>query len=428
MTPERILFGDFELDATNFELRRGPTRIKLERIPMDLLILLARNEGRLVQRTEVVETIWGKGRFLETDSAINTAIRKVRRALGDNPTHPIMIDTIPGKGYRFIAIGTRQGAADNAKALYAKGLHFWNRKTPDSYLQAIQFFQESIDSDPEYAMPYLGLAKTWILFGIHGLQPSADVYPRARAAASKALELDSQLAEAYAAMADVIKGYDWDWEGAESYYQRALKIDPKCGIAHQWYANLLSIVGRHNEAIQHASEARTLDPLSVGATGFVGFTYFRARRYQEALRESESALTLEPNSPIANWFLGQVLTTLKRFPEAEIAFSKAVEESHAASMYLSALGYLYATSGDRVRASEILARLQCRSLEHYVSPLDIAIVSAAMGEMDAAFECLNTAVQGRVMRLTELTMPMFDSLRDHPQFHALLIKLALNAG
>ena len=107
MTVERILFGEFELDVTNFELRRGVVRIKLERIPMELLILLARNSGKLVQRAEVVETIWGKGRFLEVDSAINTAIRKVRRALGDDPRHPAIIDTIPGRGYRFVAAGTK---------------------------------------------------------------------------------------------------------------------------------------------------------------------------------------------------------------------------------------------------------------------------------------------------------------------------------
>ena len=428
MKAERILFGEFELDAANFELRRGTVRIKLERIPMELLILLERNNGRLVQRTEVVEPVWGKGCFLEADSAINTAIRKVRRALGDNPKHPVIINTIPGRGYRFVASGTKQDAPQNAKALYAKGLHFWNRKTPDSYLEAIRLYQESIDIDPNYALPYLGLAKAWIMFGIHGLQPAHHVYPRARAAAAKALELDSGLAEGHAAMADVIKGYDRDWVGAENHYLRALEIDAGCGLAHQWYANLLSITGRHDEALRHALEARTLEPLSVGATGFVGFTYFRARRYQEALRESRSALTLEPNSPLANWFHGQVLAALNLFPEAEQAFTKAAEQSQAASMYLSALGYLYAVAGDRECASEILMRLQRRAVERYVSPLDMALVCAALGQVDAAFEHLETATRERVMRLTELTMPTFDLLRDEPRFDALLTTLGLRAS
>ena len=238
-------------------------------------------------------------------------------------------------------------------------------------------FQRSIDVDPGYSLPYLGLAKTWILFGIHGLQPAHDVYPRARAAVSKALELDCDLAEAHAAMADIVKGYDWDWVGAEAHYLRAQRLDPQCGIAHQWYANLLSITGRHEEALQHAMKARTLDPLSVGAAGFVAFTYLRARRYREALREAESAVTLEPNSPIANWFLGQVLAALKRFQEASSVLLRAVEQSQSASMYVALLAYVYAESGDSRRASEFLIDLQRRALDLYVSELEISLIYTA---------------------------------------------------
>ena len=427
MARDLVRFGDFELDPANYELRRGSDRIKLERIPMELLILLANNDGRLVHRSEVVEVIWGKDCFLESDSAINTAIRKLRRVLGDHPKDPVFIATVPGKGYRFLRASGRQNIPVEAKALYSRGLHFWNRKTPESYIEAIKLFQRSIDVDPGYSLPYLGLAKTWILFGIHGLQPAHDVYPRARAAVSKALELDCDLAEAHAAMADIVKGYDWDWVGAEAHYLRAQRLDPQCGIAHQWYANLLSITGRHEEALQHAMKARTLDPLSVGAAGFVAFTYLRARRYREALREAESAVTLEPNSPIANWFLGQVLAALKRFQEASSVLLRAVEQSQSASMYVALLAYVYAESGDSSRASEMLINLQRKALDHYVSPLDIAIIYTALGQLDAAFEYLAIAFEQRIMRLTELEMPTFDSLRMDARFPALLSSMRLNA-
>ena len=261
MAPNRILFGDFALDPENFELRRGPERIKLERIPMELLILLARRQGRVVHRAEVVESIWGKDRFLETESAINTAIRKLRRVLGDDPSHPTFIETVPAKGYRFIAaIANHHGHAE-AEALYRRGLHFWNRKRPDLYMEAIGLYQQSIDKDPDFPLPYLGLAKAWIMQGIHGLQPSHDVYPRARAATERVLELDGNIAEAHAAMADIVKGYDWKWEEAERHYLRALQLDPACTLAHHWYANLLSVVGRHDQAVDHAIRARALDPL-----------------------------------------------------------------------------------------------------------------------------------------------------------------------
>jgi DNA-binding winged helix-turn-helix (wHTH) protein len=424
MTPDRIHFGDFELDAANFTLRRGMTRIKLERIPMEALILLAHSKGRLVQRAELFEAIWGKDHFLESDTAINTAIRKLRQVLGDDSKHPAYIETVAGKGYRFLP-GSSGHRPEEARTLYDRGLHFWNRKTPESYMESIRLYQESIDLDPSYPLPYLGLAKTWILFGIHGLQPPREVYPRARAAVARALSLDSRLAEGYAAMGDIEKGFEWNWERAETHYLRALELNPRCGIAHQWYANLLSIAERHEEAVDHAIQARSLDPLSVGSAGFVGFTHFRARSYREAIQESQGALTLEPNSPIANWFLGQVLAAMQRFAEAANAFSTAVKHSRDASMYLAALAYACAASGDTQRASEIQLSLQRRALERYVSPLDLAIVAMALGQLDAAFAYLETAVEQRVMRLTELSMPMFDVLRSHSRYQALLARIRL---
>ena len=421
----QIQFGDFELDAERFELRRGMDRIKLERIPMELLIMLARSGGRLVQREEVVRAIWGEGHFLEIDSAINTAVRKLRRVLGDDAKRPAFIETVPGKGYRFLAKNHIGGPPQEAMALYQRGLHFWNRKTPDSYLEAIRLYQKSIDADPSQALPYLGLAKTWIMFGIHGLQNPHEVYPRARAAAAKALEIDPRLAEAHTSMGDIAKGYDWDWVAAEKNYLRALEIDPRCAVAHQWYANLLSIMGRHQEALRHATEAQMLDPLSVGPAGFVAFTLLRAARYREALRQSQSALTLEPNSPIANWFAGQVLTALKRFGEAESAFFSAAANSRGASMYLAALGFIYGVSGKAAQAEGILGKLEQLAAERYVSPLDQAIVCIALERTDAAFEYLSAALDQRVMRMTELAMPMFQRLRGDARYREITGRVGL---
>lgn len=188
--------------------------------------------------------------------------------------------------------------------------------------------------------------------GIHGLQPADEVYPRARAAASKALALDSESADAHAAMADIVKGYGWDWPNAETLYLRALELDPQCCLAYHWYANLLSIMDRHNEALAHAKAARGLKPLSVGRVGFVGFTHLRARNFREALREGEAALTLAPNSPIANWFLGQTLAAMGRFQDADTVLSTAVRQTRGASMYFAALAHVCAAHGDLARASD----------------------------------------------------------------------------
>ena len=427
MIPHRIRFGEFELDPAAFELRRAGAKVRLERIPMQLLILLASSNGRLVPRDKVVATIWGNDRFIEAEAAINTAVRKLRTVLGDNPKNPRFIETVPTQGYRFIGGISAHATPEQAKTLYARGLHYWDRKAAESYLEAIRLYQQALDIDPEYVLPWLGLAKSWIMMGIHGLQPAHHVYPRARAAVLRALQLDPSLAEAHTALGDILKACDWDWPGAEACYQQALSIDPSCGLAHQWYANLLSITGRHDEAVAHARRSRELAPLALGPASFLGFTLYRARRFREALQEAESAVTVDPNSPIANWFLGHVLEAHRRFPEALAAFAHAAEKSSGACFYLSALARASAKAGDTPRAAAILADLVQSAAERYVSPFDLAIACLAAGQTDAALGHLEAALTQRIMRVTELPMPTFDDLRPHPRLQAILAAMRLTA-
>lgn len=425
MDANGVRFGEFELDPGQFELRHAGTRVRMERIPMQVLILLASHAGRLVRRDQIVEAIWGKGSFLESEAAINTAIRKLRTVLGDDAKNPRFIETVPTRGYRLVGVFSSQSTMEEAKSLYERGLHFWNRKTPEFYLESIRLFQQSIDVDSSYAPSWLGLSKSWIMLGIHGLQPAHDVYPRARAAAVRALQLDPTLPETHAALGDILKGYDWDWPAAESQYLEALRLDPACALAHQWYANLLSITGRHKEAIAHALTARQSEPLAVGPAAFVGFTCFRARDFRRALREAESAVTLDPSSPIANWFLGHVLEALGRFAEAAGTLSLAAEQAHGSPMYESALARAFARAGQTKRAAEMLARLSQTAAERYVSPLDLATVYMALGRVKDALDHLDEAREQRVMRLTELPMPTFDGIRSHPRAAAILDAMKL---
>ena len=427
MTAHRLRFGEFELDPEIFELRRAGARIRLERIPMQLLILLASSDGRLVPREKIVETIWGKHRFIESEAAINTAVRKLRRVLGDDARQPTFIETVPGRGFRLLPATSAHSVPEQAKALCARALHYWNRKAAESYLEAIRLYLQATDIDPEYALPWLGLAKSWIMMGIHGLEAAHHVYPRARAAAHKALQLDPSLAEAHVALGDILKAYEWNWAGAEACFLQALTIDPACALAHQWYANLLSITGRHDEAVAHARRGRELMPLALGPASFLGFTLYRARRFSEALRESQGALTLDPNSPIANWFLGHALEALGRFPEAVTVFAHAAEKSHDACFYLSTLARASVAAGDTQSASDILARLTAAAAERYVSPFDLAIACLAVGQTDAALDHFDAACRQRVMRLTELPMPSFDAIRPHPRVQAILAAMKLQS-
>jgi tetratricopeptide (TPR) repeat protein len=302
---------------------------------------------------------------------------------------------------------------------YLKGRHVWNKKTPRAYAEAVSLFQQAIDLDPAYALPYVGLADTWIMLGIHGLAPSGETYPRALAAAGKALELDATLAEAHTALAEVSKGYDWNWVEAEAGYREALRLNANYAVAHQWYANLLSILNRHSEAIAEAEMARRIDPLAPPVAGFVGFTYFRARRYEEAAREAEKAVQMDPRLPIVNWFLGLIYAQRGQFDRALQVLSIAAAESHGAAIYVAMLGHVYGRAGDRAAALDALQQLDSLARDKYVSPLDYSIVHVGLGDVDSALAWLERAIDERVMRVTELPTATFDEVRADPRFQAL---------
>ena len=413
-------FKDFELDAERFQLRENGRPVRLERIPLELGLLLARNPARLVTREEIVARIWGVNHFFESDSAINTAMRKLRKALRDDPARPRLIETVPGKGYRFIGQAEGKAGAPAATSApdpeavrcFLRGRHAWNQKTARDYEVAIDWFRQAIDRDAAFAPPLVGLAYCYLMMGIHGLQPAAEVYPRAHAAAQAALEMDPHQAEAITALAEVAKGYDLDFAQAEDGYQRALTINPDYAVAHQWYANLLSITGRHEDALREAHEARRCDPLSVGTTGFVGYTLYRARRFEEALAECRRTVEFHNNAPIASWFLALVLLAMERAEEAEAHLEHTLERSHGAGLHVALLAFARARAGRREEARATLHALEEAAMQRYVSPVDVATVHLGLGEREEAVQLLQRAIDERVMRATELPMPLYDDVRD----------------
>ncbi|MGA8742484.1 MAG: winged helix-turn-helix domain-containing protein [Terracidiphilus sp.] len=412
-------FESFEIDEKAFQLREHGKPVRLERIPMELLILLARNRSRLVTRDEIVAQIWGVNHYLESESAVNTAVRKLRKALGDDVAKPRLIETVQGKGYRFVAptaqeaTRTKSHAPDpEAVRYFLRGRHHWNKKTARSYEEAIDLFQRAIDCDAAFAPPFVGLAYCYVLQGIHGLKAATDVYPLARAAANAALEINASRAEAITALADITKGFDWDWRLAEEQYVRALQLSPEYAVTHQWYANLLSIVGRHDEAVHHSAEAQRCDPLSVGPAAFLGYTLYRARRFDEAMRECRRTMNFHKASPIASWFLAHVLIQKGDAAEADQCLSATLEATGSSGMHLGLLAFAKARSGQQSEAREIIAKLEEASTSRYISPLDIGTAHLGLREYDTAISFIKRAMSERVMRVTELPMPLFDEVRE----------------
>ena len=209
-----------------------------------------------------------------------------------------------------------------AHEAYFKGSFFRNKWTEEGLHKKHQYLSEAIELEPAYAQGYAGLSLSYCALGIFGIRPAREVYPKAKAAAMRALDLNETVAEAHISLADVKKGYDWDWPGAEAEYKRALNLNPSYAIGHMWYADYLSKMGRHPDAIAEATRARELDPISVDSNAFLGFILYRARRYDEALKACQKGVELDPYRLKATGFWRSPMNKGASFPRPSQNFRK----------------------------------------------------------------------------------------------------------
>jgi TolB-like protein/DNA-binding winged helix-turn-helix (wHTH) protein len=640
--PNLIKFGrDFELNPQSYELRRAGRPLKLERIPMELLFLLIEQRGQLVTREQIIERIWGKDVFLDTDTSINAAVRKIRQVLRDSPEQPHFLQTIVGRGYRFIApvqvitppaelvrphtpslepkqveqeapsavaspvavqhrgpnattkkflivglvaaglliggfairgrhrslaevpsvqIGSiavlplqnltgdpgqqyfTDGMTDalitdlaqirswrvisrtssmhyrdsnktlpqianelgvdvvvegsvarsgnrvridaqliqartdrhlwaesydrdigdimamqsevardiasevriqlspNEKArltnarpvnpqayeAYLKGRFFWNKRTSEGFDRAIEYFSEACQKDPNYALAYAGLADTYLLLGEYGLVPMRDAYPKAREAATKALALDDTVAEAYNALGMVKADYDWDWPDAERKFRRAIELYLSYATAHQWYGELLSYLGRQDEALAEMDHARHLDPLSLIINSLNGYFLVLARQDDLAVDQLRRTLEIDPNFAHAHWELGIAYVRKGQLAEAISEFHQATTLSPDFTQYKAGLGYAYARVGKTAEARKLLNDLKALSKRRYVSRCDIAIIYTGLDEKDQAFAWLESGYEQHDFTLVSAKgHPLLDPLRSDPRFQILLHRIGL---
>jgi serine/threonine protein kinase/Tfp pilus assembly protein PilF len=320
---------------------------------------------------------------------------------------------------------------ENAEAyqLYLKGCYYWNKRTAESLNRGIEYFQQAIDKDPNYALAYAGLIDSYSLLGssIGRLSPR-ETFSKAKAAAVKALDIDDTLAEAHAALALVILRYDWDWPAVEREIKRAIQLNPNYATTYQWYADYLVVMGRLDETIAQIKRAQELDPLSLIINTIVGLHLYQARQYDQAIEQCQKTLEMDPNFAQAHLALGMAYEQKARYEEAIAALQKATTLSPSNPFIVSALGHAYAVSGQPREAMKILHQLQDLSQRRYISPHEMAIIYAGLGEKDQAFAWLEKAYADRVWRLPFLKVePRFDSLRSDPRFQDLLrrMKLAL---
>ncbi|HKF22617.1 MAG TPA: winged helix-turn-helix domain-containing protein [Candidatus Angelobacter sp.] len=607
--------GKLRVDLDRYELTVDGKRVKLERQPMDLLILFVQKRGELVTREEIIDKLWGKDVFVDVDRGINSAVRKIRTALGDDPANPHCLETVVGKGYRFIgeieAIGLpeegkpslaaavarprrigrglvaslalsavvaaavwawlrwRQStvsasapirsiavlplanlSGDAAQEYFADGMtdelttdlakisalrvtsrtsamryrdargpvqqiaqelkvdaiiegsvarsgnrvritaqlidarndrHLWAESyerdlkdvldvqntvaleiahqvratlTPaerellaahstvvpeayDAYLRGrkelgkqrqealrkgLEYFQQAITLDRLYAPAYAGLADSYSLLVNYSALPPLEGFPKAKAAALKALELDHNLAEAHNALAYVKYHFDLDWAGAEEEYKLSIQLDASNAVTHLRYAELLSNLARHDEAIREVRLAHELAPLSLVIQSNIGRLLYYARRYDEAIPELQQILAADPHRVFSRVHLAKCYEEKRMYPESLAEMEKVRAEFNGQEGIGEA--HLYAVLGRVQDARRVLKYQEQPPPDGAQNWQWIAGVYAALGDKDRAFQWLDQAYQNRDFFLTFIkTDPAMDPLRSDPRFAAMLKKI-----
>jgi len=327
-----------------------------------------------------------------------------------------------------IADPTPQRYTHNLEAysLYLKGRYCWNKRSPEGVVEAIAYFEQAIDHDPGYALAYSGLSDAYALQVDYRGLAVADGYEKARLYALKALELDDTLAEAHTSLAWVLYVHDWDWDGAVRAYARALELNPGYATAHHWYSFVLLATGRAEQALVEAHAALDLDPSSLSVRRGLGWMYYYTRRYESALYHLRRAIAMNPTSEDTYRVLGLVLTQQGAYDEAERAFREAITLSPELSYATAGLAHVLALAGRRVEAEALVAELEARARDRYVSPVAFCIAHLGLRNVDQVFHWFERAYQDRRGWMTYLKVdPMFDAVKDDARFAEFVKRMGL---
>jgi TolB-like protein/DNA-binding winged helix-turn-helix (wHTH) protein len=610
-------FGVFEVDLHSAELRKRGIRLNLQSQPFLLLVTLLKSQGNLVTREELCSTLWPDGTSVDFDHSLGTAVNKLREVLGDSASSPRFIETLPRRGYRFIApvevvdetpptpvvtepagrgpqrlsrrplIWTISGLAlalallvalvtgrrhappappirslavlplenlsrdpsqdyfsdgmtdelitelgqlsalrvisrtsamtykgsheslpqiardlkvdavvegavlrsgshvrisaqlilgstdrqlwassyegdlrdtfalqkkvassiaeevrvkltsheeavlknvssvdQEAYDSYLKGRYFWNKRTPEGLKSAIDYFTRAAAKDPNYALAYAGLADSYALAGDwkYGVLSPKEAYPKAKAAATKALVLDNSLGEAHTSLAFCLDNFDWDFDVAGMEFARGIELSPGYATGHDWYGWHLAMLGRNSDAVREVEKAVSLDPLSLIVGADLAEELLIAHRYDEAIVQSRKTVSLDPFFGPAHFALGEGFAERRMFNDGITEFRKAVDLSPSSTAFVANLAHAFALSGMQEEAKKILADLTTRPGGS--SGPETALVYLGLGEKDQAMAWLEKAYTEHFSPWV-LMRPAFDPLRSEPRFQALLHRIGL---
>ena len=567
-----VRFAAFAVDLQAGELRRHGVKICLQKQPFQMLSVLLERPGEVVTQEEFQQRLWPGNTFVDFEHSLATALKKLRRALGDSAVHSQFIETLPRRGYRFIAtleaepragkpilavlpfenltrdagqeyfsdgmaeemiarlgrllpqrlgvialasarrykntdkdidqIGRELGAdyvlkgsvrraghrvritveliqvkdrtrlwADSfegdwanvlaihsevarriarslqvelgpakraamagatstnpeAHGAFLKGRYCLNKGTAEGVRKAIEHFEEATSRDSRYAVAYAGLAVALNLADHFRVFSGKQAFPRAKAAAIKALELNDLLPEAHNALAFVKHSFDWDWAGAEQIYQRAIALNPNFATARHWHGFYFGMLGRVDEAIAEMRRAQKLNPLSLIIRTHLGLMLHLGRRHDEAIEQLRQTLEMEPAFGAAHYYLGRAYEQKGMYEETITHLQKALTVSPGSPDRTGALGHAHAVYKRRGYAEKALKELHKLSERRFVSAYDFAIIYVGLDEADQAFEWLGRAYEERSFSMLKSfkAEPRLDNLRSDPRFQDLVRRVGL---
>lgn len=484
----RIRFGPFTADLQAGELWKEGIRVRLQIQPFRVLAALLERPNQLVTRDQLQRTLWPSDTFVDFDQGLNKAVNKLRDVLGDSAEAPRFIETVPRRGYRFVAqvtsdptppsvsepvvsiapvparpydkrrlaalvtvVGTalvvapgvwmhrstssprkaahaRTTIDPKAQQLYDLGRYYFFRENREDVLFARTKFEEAIDRDPAYALAYAALGDTYDWMALEGYQPLSEVVGQATQAKTKANALNASLAEVHSSLG-ALEFVKWNWAAAEPEFQKAIQLDPKYFEAHRLYSIYLRTMRRFPEAIQQAKLCDELNPLLTPAKSHLALTYLYAGQDGSAAEQYREILKDHPESSSAHAGLAAALFKLHQDKEAihELQQALTLEGDDATARPLV---YIYERQGSAAaRATVLRAELQTLvtlARETYVSPVEFAYRYALLDQREEAFRWLERAYSEHSSQLLNINVdPDYDSLRSDPRFSDLLGRLHL---
>jgi TolB-like protein/Tfp pilus assembly protein PilF len=313
-----------------------------------------------------------------------------------------------------------------AYQLYLQGLYYWNKWTQADFRRAVDYFSEAVQKDPRYALSYAGLADTYSQLGDAGYLPPSEAWPKAKAAAMQALEIDDTLAEAHTSLGLVKEHFEWDWAGAEQEFQRAIELNPNSATAHHWYGDYLANMGRSEQGLRETRKAQELDPLSLIINTSLGWQLYLAHQNDAAAEQLRKVLEMDAKFAPARRLLEEVYAQMGKQKEAVAEREKILSLSGSPELAAS-IEEDFAKSGYRGVLQSWLEGLTEISKHSYVSPYSIAQAYMRMGENQRVFDWLQRAYEEHDSGLVSVAVePMFEPVRSDPRFRDLLRRTKLS--